>query len=108
MTIAKEEIFGPVLSILKFKTDVEVVERANTTMYGLAAGIASTNSTRALSIAHQLQAGTVWINTYDNIDAAAPFGGYKQSGIGRDKGEDGLECWTEIKTVIMPLNDPKA
>ena len=107
MKIAKEEIFGPVMSILKFKTDAEVVERANKTMYGLAAGIASTNLARSSSLAHQLRAGTVWINTFDNFDPAAPFGGYKQSGHGRDKGEDCLECWTETKCVMMPLNDPK-
>jgi acyl-CoA reductase-like NAD-dependent aldehyde dehydrogenase len=107
MTIAKEEIFGPVMSILKFKSDVEVIERANNTIYGLAAGICSSDTARAISMAHQLRAGTVWINTYDNLDAAAPFGGYKQSGHGRDKGEDALECWVQTKCVILPLNGPK-
>jgi aldehyde dehydrogenase (NAD+) len=107
MTIAKEEIFGPVMSILKFKTDVEVVERANNTIYGLAAGIVSSDATRAITMAHQLRAGTVWINSYDNLDAAAPFGGYKQSGHGRDKGEDALESWVQTKCVMLPLNGPK-
>lgn len=107
MTIAKEEIFGPVMSILKFETDEEVVERANNTIFGLAAGIASTNGARAISLAHQLRVGTVWINTYDNFDAAAPFGGYKQSGNGRDKGEGALENWLETKCVMMPLTGPK-
>lgn len=107
MTIAKEEIFGPVMSILKFKTDEEVVERANNTIYGLAAGIASTNAARALSLAHQLRVGSVWINTYDNFDAAAPFGGFKQSGFGRDKGEDALSNWYEIKCVMIPLQGAK-
>mmetsp|Transcript_17492 Transcript_17492/g.25713 ORF Transcript_17492/g.25713 Transcript_17492/m.25713 type:complete len:504 (-) Transcript_17492:387-1898(-) len=106
MVIAKEEIFGPVMSILKFKTDEEVIERANRTMYGLGAGICSTNGARAISAAHQIRAGTVWINMYDNFDAAAPFGGYKRSGIGRTKGEDSLECWLQTKCVMMPLQGP--
>ena len=108
MAIAKEEIFGPVMSVMKFTTDEEVVQRANNTIYGLAAGIMSTNISRALSLAHQLRAGSVWINTYDNFDAAAPFGGYKQSGHGRDKGEDALENWLEIKCVMVPLKGHKA
>ncbi|KAL7567530.1 hypothetical protein ACA910_009537 [Epithemia clementina (nom. ined.)] len=108
MTIAQEEIFGPVLSILKFKTDAEVIERANLSKYGLAAGICSTNLPRALSMAHQLRAGTIWINTYNNFDPAAPFGGFKESGLGRDKGEDGLDIWLETKCVLMPIHGPKA
>lgn len=108
MVIAKEEIFGPVMSILKFDTDEEAITRANKTMYGLAAGIISTNGARALQAAHQLRAGSVWINTYDNFDAAAPFGGYKQSGHGRDKGEAALENWTETKCIMLPLNGTKA
>lgn len=108
MTIAKEEIFGPVLSILKFKTDFEVIERANNSTYGLAAGICSSDAARAISIAHQLRVGTVWINSYDNFDAAAPFGGYKASGYGRDKGEVGLDGWVETKCVMLPLTGPKA
>jgi aldehyde dehydrogenase (NAD+) len=107
MTIAEEEIFGPVMSILKFSTDAEVVERANNTRYGLAAGICSKNIGRALGMANQLRAGSVWVNTYDNFDPAAPFGGYGESGIGRDKGEDGLEAWTETKCVVVPLDGPK-
>jgi aldehyde dehydrogenase (NAD+) len=107
MKIAKEEIFGPVMSILKFRTDEEVVRRANNTMYGLAAGVCSQNASRAISVANQLRAGTVWVNCYDNFDAAAPFGGYKQSGHGRDKGEEALDNWLETKCVMMPINDPK-
>ena len=108
MTIAKEEIFGPVMSILKFSTDEEVIERANNTIYGLAAGVMSTNISRAISAAHQLRAGSVWINSYDVFDAAAPFGGYKESGHGRDKGEAGLDNWTETKCVFVPLSGHKA
>ena len=107
MTIAKEEIFGPVMSILKFKTDQEVVERANRTHYGLGAGVCSKNISRAISVAHQIRAGTVWINTYDVFDCAAPFGGFKQSGHGRDLGKESLEVWTEVKTVIVPLDGPQ-
>jgi acyl-CoA reductase-like NAD-dependent aldehyde dehydrogenase len=108
MTIAKEEIFGPVMQILKFDTDEEAVERANNTIYGLAAGVFSKNGARALSIANQLRAGSVWVNTYDNFDVMAPFGGYKQSGHGRDKGEDALDNWLEVKCITMPLSGNKA
>jgi len=107
MTIAKEEIFGPVMSILKFSTDDEVVQRANSTIFGLAAGVISKSSSRALGIANQLRAGTVWVNCYDNFDAAAPFGGYKQSGHGRDKGEAALDNWLETKCIMLPLDGPK-
>lgn len=95
------------MSILKFRTDEEVIDRANNTIYGLAAGVISQNASRAISVANQLRAGTVWINCYDNFDAAAPFGGYKQSGHGREKGEAALDNWLETKTITMPLNDPK-
>jgi aldehyde dehydrogenase (NAD+) len=107
MTIAKEEIFGPVMSIIKFKTDAEAIERANKTNYGLAAGVCSTNAARALAAAHQLRAGSVWINMYDNFDAAAPFGGYRESGHGRDKGEAALDNFLEIKCVMLPLAGDK-
>jgi aldehyde dehydrogenase (NAD+) len=107
MLICKEEIFGPVMSIIKFKTDAEVIERANNTIFGLAAGICSKDTGRAIVIANQLRAGTVWINTYDNFDGAAPFGGYRQSGHGRDKGEDALDNWTETKCTFIKLNGPK-
>jgi len=106
MIIAKEEIFGPVMSIFKFKTVEEVVARANDSKYGLAAGVISQNVQRAISVAHQLRAGTVWINTFDAFDAAAPFGGFKESGHGRDLGFESLNAWTESKTVTMPLLGP--
>jgi len=106
MTIAREEIFGPVMSILKFKTVEEAIERANNSQYGLAAGVISQNGQRAISVAHQLRAGTVWINTYDAFDAAAPFGGFKESGHGRDLGYESLNAWTESKTVTMALLGP--
>jgi aldehyde dehydrogenase (NAD+) len=108
MTIAREEIFGPVMQILRFDTDDEAIRRANDTHYGLAAGVFSTNGARAVGIAHQLRAGLVWINTYNNIDVRTPFGGYKESGHGRENGEESLDNWLEIKCVTMPLSGTKA
>ncbi|MBD2483154.1 aldehyde dehydrogenase family protein [Planktothrix sp. FACHB-1365] len=103
MKIAQEEIFGPVMSIIKFKDINEVVERANNTIYGLAAAVWTQDITKAHTIANSLRAGTVWVNCYDVFDAAAPFGGFKQSGIGRELGEYGLQQYTEIKTVTIKL-----
>jgi aldehyde dehydrogenase (NAD+) len=103
MKIAEEEIFGPVMTIIKFKDLDEVVERANRTMYGLAAGVWTRDITKALAIANSVRAGTVWVNCYDVFDAAAPFGGFKQSGIGRELGEYGLQQYTEVKTVTVKL-----
>jgi len=102
MKIAKEEIFGPVMSVLKFKTTKEVIKRANDTAYGLGAGIITKDITTALSVSKQIRAGTVYINCYDVFDSAAPFGGFKNSGIGRELGEYGLHAYTEVKTVIIP------
>ncbi len=103
MKIAQEEIFGPVMTILKFKDLDEVVERANKTMYGLAAAVWTKDITKAHAIADSVRAGTVWVNCYDVFDAGAPFGGYKQSGIGRELGEYGLANYTEVKTVTIKL-----
>jgi aldehyde dehydrogenase (NAD+) len=103
MKIAREEIFGPVMSIIKFKDIDDVVQRANNTIYGLAAAVWTKDISKAHAIAHSLRAGTVWINCYDVFDAAAPFGGFKQSGMGRELGEYGLQQYTEIKTVTMKL-----
>lgn len=103
MKIAREEIFGPVMSIIKFKDLDEVIQRANSTMYGLAAAVWTQDINKAHAIANHVRAGTIWVNCYDVIDAAAPFGGFKQSGMGRELGEYGLEQYTEIKTVTMKL-----
>ena len=103
MKIAQEEIFGPVMSIIKFRGLEEVVERANKTMYGLAAAVWTRDIGKAHAIANQVRAGTVWVNCYDVFDAAAPFGGFKQSGIGRELGEYGLQQYTEVKTVTVNL-----
>jgi len=104
MKIAQEEIFGPVMSILKFKDLEEVVQRANKNIYGLAAAVWTQDITKAHAIADGVRAGTVWVNCYDVFDAAAPFGGFKQSGIGRELGEYGLANYTEVKTVTVKLN----
>jgi len=103
MKIAREEIFGPVMSILRFDDIEEVLERANHTTYGLAAAVWTRDMVKAHRIASGLKAGTVWINCYDALDTAAPFGGYKQSGLGRELGEYALENYTEVKTVTMAV-----
>jgi len=104
MKIAEEEIFGPVLSIIKFKDIEDLVERANKTMYGLAAGVWTRDIGKAHAIANSVRAGTVWVNCYDVFDAAAPFGGFKMSGIGRELGEYALRNYTEIKTVTVAMS----
>jgi len=103
MRIARDEIFGPVMSIIKFKDLDEVVRRANTTSYGLAAAVWTKDISKALAISNRVRAGTVWVNCYDVFDAAAPFGGFKQSGIGRELGEYGLQSYIEVKTVTVQL-----
>jgi aldehyde dehydrogenase (NAD+) len=91
--IAREEIFGPVLSVLTFRTPAEAVEKANNTPYGLSAGIWTEKGSRILAIADQLRAGVVWANTFNKFDPASPFGGYKESGYGREGGRHGLEAY---------------
>lgn len=103
MTIAKEEIFGPVLSVLRFKDLDEIADRANKTCYGLAAAVWTKDIAKAHAMAAKLRAGTVWVNCYDVFDAGAPFGGYKMSGMGRELGERGLDAYTEHKTVTVAL-----
>ncbi len=104
MKIAQDEIFGPVLSVLKFKSLDEIVERANNTYYGLAAAVWTRDIGKAHHLAAKIKAGTVWVNCYDVFDAAAPFGGFKMSGLGRELGEKGLDAYTETKTVTVSLN----
>lgn len=106
MLIAKDEIFGPVQSILKFKNLDEVIQRANTTRYGLAAGVFTKNIDTANTLSRALRAGTVWVNCFDVFDAAIPFGGYKMSGIGREKGIYSLNNYLQVKAVVTPLKNP--
>lgn len=103
-TIAQEEIFGPVLATIPFSDDDEAIAIANRSMYGLAAGVWTSNVKRAHRFARALQAGTVWINTYHPLDAASPFGGYKQSGFGRELGGHALELYTQVKSVWVDLS----
>ncbi len=103
MRIAREEIFGPVLSVLKFKDVDEIIRRSNDTNFGLAAAVWTRDVAKAHRYAAKVRAGTVWVNCYDVFDAAAPFGGFKQSGIGRELGEAGLANYTELKTVTVSM-----
>jgi len=104
MKIAREEIFGPVLASIEFADIDEAIARANDTQYGLAAGIWTRDIKKAHYIARRLQAGTIWINTYNVYDPAAPFGGYKHSGFGREMSAHALEHYTQIKSVWVDLN----
>ena len=104
MTIAREEIFGPVLAAIEFGDVDEAIARANDSTYGLAAAVWTRDIKKAHHVARCLQAGTVWINTYNVYDTAAPFGGYKQSGFGREMSVHALEHYTQLKTVWVDLN----
>ncbi|MBI4409497.1 MAG: aldehyde dehydrogenase family protein [Gemmatimonadetes bacterium] len=103
-TIAQEEVFGPVLATLTFRDEDEAIALANQTIYGLAAGVWTSNVKRAHRVARRLRAGTVWVNTYHPLDAASPFGGYKQSGYGRELGKYALELYTQVKSVWVDLS----
>lgn len=103
MTIAREEIFGPVVAALPFEDIEEVAARANKSIYGLAAGVWTSDVKKVHRMAAALKAGVVWVNTYNMFDAAAPFGGYKQSGYGREMGHAVLDAYTQVKTVWVNL-----
>lgn len=103
MVIAKEEIFGPVMSLMKFKTMEEAIERANSTRYGLAAGIVTKNIDIANTVSRSIRAGVIWINCYFAFDNDCPYGGYKMSGFGRDLGLEALYKYTQLKSVVTPL-----
>lgn len=105
MTIAREEIFGPVLSTLSFKSIEEGLRQANDTIYGLAAAVWTRDIKKAHRVARELKAGTVWINTYNVYDPTMPFGGFKQSGFGRELGLEALDLYTQTKSVWVDLNE---
>lgn len=104
MRIAREEIFGPVQVVLRFTDVDDVVRRANASHYGLGGGVFSGDADKALRVAQALEAGTVWINSYNTSPPMQPFGGYKHSGIGREMGKEGLRFYTEVKSISMPIS----
>jgi len=104
MTIAREEIFGPVLSVIPFKSVEEGIARGNETFYGLAAAVWTRDVAKALRAARAIRAGTVWVNAYNLYDAALPFGGFKESGFGRELGQAGMDLYTEVKSVWVDLS----
>ncbi|MDY8107708.1 betaine-aldehyde dehydrogenase [Fulvimarina sp. 2208YS6-2-32] len=109
MTIAREEIFGPVMSVLTFETEAEAVARANGTPFGLAAGVFTSDVTRAHRVAGALDAGITWINTYNLTPVEAPFGGVKESGFGRENGHAAIEFYSQLKTIhvgLTPVESP--
>jgi aldehyde dehydrogenase (NAD+) len=105
MKIMQEEIFGPVCSISKFKTEEDAIKLGNTTNYGLAAAVHTTNLNTAIRVSNALKAGTVWVNQYNMISYQAPFGGFKESGIGRELGKYSLANYTNVKTVHIRTGD---
>ncbi|CAM0881550.1 unnamed protein product [Alopecurus aequalis] len=103
MSIAQEEIFGPVMSLMKFKTVEEAIQKANNTRYGLAAGVVTKNIDTMNTVSRSVRAGVIWVNCYFAFDPDAPFGGYKMSGFGKDMGIDALDKYLHTKTVVTPL-----
>jgi acyl-CoA reductase-like NAD-dependent aldehyde dehydrogenase len=103
MRIAQEEIFGPVTVLIPFKDESDAVLQGNATTYGLAAGVWTKDVSRAHAVARKLRAGSVWVNCYGMIDPISPFGGYKQSGFGRELGKHSIELYTQIKSVYVKV-----
>jgi aldehyde dehydrogenase (NAD+) len=107
-TIFNEEIFGPVVAITSVKNEQEAINLANKSIYGLAGAVWSKNPERAQKVARKLEAGTVWINEYHLLNPGMPFGGYKQSGIGREMGEEGMKSYLEVKHLWVSDCDERA
>lgn len=105
MCVAQEEIFGPVASVIKFKTEEEVVAMANDSVYGLGGAVWTQNLNRALRVARNIETGRMWVNTYNQIPEGAPFGGYKQSGIGRENDKAILDAYSQTKNIMINLNE---
>lgn len=106
MRIVQEEIFGPVCVIIRFEDEEDVLRQANDTLYGLAAAVFTKDVTRAVQVAHKLHAGTVWVNCTNSYYTNVPFGGYKQSGIGREQGEYCLSKWVSLFMTLWTLFNP--
>jgi acyl-CoA reductase-like NAD-dependent aldehyde dehydrogenase len=105
MRVAQEEIFGPVAAIIKFKTEDEVVKMANDSVYGLGGAVWTRDLNRAIRVSRAIETGRMWVNTYNSIPAGAPFGGYKKSGIGRETHKVILEHYTQMKNIMINLNE---
>jgi betaine-aldehyde dehydrogenase len=103
MEVAREEVFGPVMSVLSFDTEDEVIARANATRFGLAAGVFTQDLTRGHRVVRQLEAGTCWINAYNLTPVEVPFGGVKGSGLGRENGRIALEYYTQLRSVYVGM-----
>ena len=101
--IAREEIFGPVLTVMTFRTPDEAVEKANNIPYGLSAGVWTDKGSKIFQITAKMRAGVVWANTFNRFDPSSPFGGYKESGFGRERGHYALEEYTQVKSVWVDL-----
>jgi betaine-aldehyde dehydrogenase len=108
MRIVREEIFGPVMALMSFEDEAEVLARANDTDFGLSAGVFTRDLTRAHRVIAKLEAGTCWINNYNITPIEMPFGGYKQSGLGRENGSAAIEHYTQIKSVYVEMGDVDA
>jgi betaine-aldehyde dehydrogenase len=105
MVFVREEVFGPLMSVLSFKTEEEALQRANATQFGLAGAVFTKDFSRAHRVANKIQAGIVWINDYNITPPEVPFGGYKQSGLGRENGLQAIEHYTQVKTIYVNLGD---
>jgi aldehyde dehydrogenase (NAD+) len=105
MEIAQEEVFGPVLAVIPFEDEQEAIRIANATRYGLAAGVWTENLSRALRVTRALRAGQVWVNTYRSLAVQTPFGGFKESGFGREKGEQALDEYLASKNVMIDFSN---
>ena len=104
MRVAREEIFGPVAVVIKFKTEEEVIKMANDSDYGLGGAVWTQDINRAFRVANAIETGRVWVNTYNQIPEGSPFGGYKQSGIGRETHKVILEHYTQMKNILVNLS----
>ena len=105
MRVAREEIFGPVMTVLRFKDDEEAIRIANDTSFGLGAGVWTEDMRRAIRVSDRLQAGSVYVNSYRVVSYMSPFGGYKNSGLGRENGQEAIREYLQTKSVWISLND---